>query len=285
MREPLPRRRKLGDPFAAPSKIKLLLDQLLQRLELKLSPHFTVAEMKSNDYQLLVQLLQKASHYIRTGDNTARVSKKFPKQLLLNVIEELEKLLAVQSQNRISFRTFTDNNLRVLDCPDDIKQWLELGKITLFEALQLKRLSSETIAASAAQAAVLRNDFMLRYHNEKWLAHRLRHEIDAHLGIRALPIVPEIQPQQPTRPLIEQLPTSITQPLAIQPTENNSVFSEQIALMIELLQIIDPTEIPNDEMEQLLNNVDQVLLQLQHLSRKLEPKIAQNKTKHNLGFC
>src|ERR1044071_10097145 len=113
MRDSLPRRRRLGDPFASPSKIEQLLEQFINLMSGELAPYINLENARRKNYEPLVQLLQRASNFLRTGGDTSTPALKqnrFPKTLLARVIETMNQILNRESQGRISFRTFTDNN-------------------------------------------------------------------------------------------------------------------------------------------------------------------------------
>lgn len=283
MRDSLPRRRRLGDPFASPKKIGELLELLLDQLSAHLKPFMAAEQARRNNYEKLVQLLQRASNFVRT-QSTSRDSRtgRFPTALLARVVAVMSDILTRESQGRISFRTFTDNNLRVLSCPDDIKRLLEAGRITLFEALQLKRLSAENLSVTKAEAQALREEFLARCRRERWIAHRLRNEIDIKLGkrslsVRAEPALAVSMAALPAYDLDDEFRSEFS------PTPG-SLFTEQLYLMMEVLQSINPSEVDGPELERLLNSVDDVLLQLQRIQRKQQKSAPASTRTRNLGF-
>jgi hypothetical protein len=285
MRYSLPRRRRLGDPLASPKKIEQLLDQLVRRLGSQLSSYIDLKSVESGNYDPVVQLLQAASNYVRAQSNMALRSSKpsrFSKSLLASVVETMSRILNRESQGRISFRTFTDNNLRLLSCPDDLKDMLEQGRITLFEALQLKRLGPESLSLDPEQAVTVRAEFIARCRRERWIAHRLRHEIDVKLGkrVESSPHLQAISLAQQEENIIEG-ESDLTSTLPS--VDRDSLFVEQIILMIEMLQAIDPAALERPELDRLLNCVDEVLLQLQRIHRRQRPNPSAKRTPA-LGF-
>jgi hypothetical protein len=285
MRYSLPRRRRLGDPLASPRKIEQLLKQLVGALRPQLAAQIDLESIERGNFEPVVQLLQAASNYVRAQagvQSRAGKPNRFSRALLSNVVEAMTRILNRESQGRISFRTFTDNNLRILGCPDDIKNLLEEGRITLFEALQLKRLSPESLSLDPEQALAVRIEFLARCRRERWIAHRLRHEIDRRLGKRneekpQATSSPALHPDEPAMSDFERdsdSPPSVSQ---------DSFFAEQLTLMVELLQTIEPDQLEKTELERLLNSIDDILLQLQRIRRRQKMK---NSVKRNqaLGF-
>lgn len=285
MREAFPRRRRLGDPFVAPSKIIRLLDEFLAAMETELKPYLDYASMRKEHYESVIHLLQRASNLIRAQQKNLREQGrigKIPNSILTQAVKAMEKILDRESNQRISFRTFVDNHLRLLNCPDDITKQLEKGELTLFEALQLKRLNTENLGVDATQAKLFRQELLQRYRRERWLAHRLRHEIDLKLGKR-----PQLKTPSPTeayevRAEIESVSETNLE-LENRDLVGVSLFGEQITLMLELLQSIDQQKISTAEVEKLFHSVDEVLLQLQKIHRKQQLSTPTQKS-DRLGF-
>jgi hypothetical protein len=282
MRYSLPRRRRLGDPFASPKKIERLLDQLINALGSQLSSYIDLDTVRGKNYEPVVQLLQAASNFVRSQSGAKTYLGKpsrFPRELLSHVIEAMSRILNRESQGRISFRTFTDNNLRVLGCPDDIKHLLEDGEITLFEALQLKRLSSESLSVSQAQARAVRGEFLARCRRERWIAHRLRREIDMKLGKRMLGVENLAAAGSASEPN-DNLAADLNY---LSPLREDSLVSQQLALMMDLLQAVDTDNIEKADLDKLLYSIDEVLLQIQRIRRK-QTITHSNERNPALGF-
>jgi len=285
MRYSLPRRRRLGDPLASPRKIEQLLKQLVNALRPQLAAHMDLESVEQGNFEPVVQLLQAASNFVRAQSGVqSRVGKpnRFSKPLLSNVVEAMTRILNRESQGRISFRTFADNNLRILGCPDDIKNLLEEGRITLFEALQFKRLSPESLSLDPEQAMAVRDEFLSRCRRERWIAHRLRHEIDKRLGKRNEENIQAttLPAHQNEESVLSEYGRETDEPPAV---HQDSFFAEQLTLVVEMLQTIDPDQIEKTDLERLLNSVDDILLQLQRIKRRQKMK---NSLKRNqaLGF-
>ncbi|KAF0229608.1 MAG: hypothetical protein FD167_4802 [bacterium] len=275
-----PRGRRL-DRFASPQKIVQLLEKLLNKIKPELTNYISLDNIEKNNYEMLVHILQRGANYLRSGGKSKSNSKsdKIPNNLLLQIVNTMSEILAKESHNRISFRTFTDNYLRILSCSNDIKDWLEVGEITLFEALQLKRLNAESLAVSLDQASVVRANFFFECRKEKWIIQRLRYEIDLKLGKTG-----SIEkPIKTFSSLVEETPSlSLDREVFINP---NSFFSEQSYSMIEMINSINFEELEKSEQEVLLNSIDNVILQLQKIVKKRQKIITQIKIENpNLGF-
>ncbi|MBI4851166.1 MAG: hypothetical protein HY819_05005 [Acidobacteria bacterium] len=268
------------DIFASPQKIVQLLEILITKISPKLVIYISLDNIRENNYEILIHILQRGANYLRSGGKSKPSSKneKIPNTLLLEIVNKMSEILAEESHKRISFRTFTDNYLRILSCPNDIKQFLESGEITLFEALQLKRLSAENLKISQEKAFKLRADFFLNCRKEKWIIQRLRYEID--LKLNKFDLV-ENSIKNPSPP-IEETDLSFDRELSINP---NSFFNEQICSMMEMISSIDVKELEKTELDMLLNSVDNVILQLQKIIKKQQKTIKKTKIENpNLGF-
>lgn len=286
-------RQRRFDVFACPQKITQLLEILLEKSKNVLTPYIKLDRLRENNYQLLINILQRASNFLRSGGKSKpnRKNQQIPVNVLLNIVETMSEILQEHSQKRISFRTFTDNYLRVLSCPEDIKEWLEVGQITLFEALQLKRLNEESLNVGKKEAIKIRVEFFNHCRNQNWIIHRLREEIDLKLGKSESSIEPEFaETSKATQRNLANL-ANLANLTDLQIEEINfspsseSFFREQIYLMMEMLNFINFNELEKKEQEMLLTNVDTVILQLQKLTKKTQKRVKETKVeKDNLGF-
>jgi len=280
-------RQRRFDAFACPQKIVQLLEILLEKAKNDLSPYINLNRLRENNYQLLINILQRASNFLRSGGKSKpnRKNQQIPVNVLLNMVETMSEILQEHSQKRISFRTFTDNYLRVLSCPEDIKEWLEVGQITLFEALQLKRLNEESLNIGKKEAIKIRAEFFNHCRNQNWIIHRLREEIDLKLGKSESSIDPEFaEISKATQRNLANLTNLQIEEINFSPS-SESFFREQIYLMMEMLNFINFNELEKKEQEMLLVSVDAVILQLQKLTKKTQKRVKETKAEKDiLGF-
>lgn len=280
-------RQRRFDTFACPQKITQLLEILVEKSKNELTPYIKLDKLRENNYQLLINILQRASNFLRSGGKSKpnRKNQQIPVNVLLNMVETMSEILQEHSQKRISFRTFTDNYLRVLSCPEDIKEWLEVGQVTLFEALQLKRLNEESLNIGKKEAIKIRAEFFNHCRNQNWIIHRLREEIDLKLGKSESNIDSEFaETSKATQRNLANLMDLQIEEINFSPS-SESFFREQIYLMMEMLNFINFNELEKKEQEILLANVDTVILQLQKLTKKTQKRVKETKVeKDNLGF-
>ena len=91
----------------------------------------------------LVRLLRVAKHaqrYPATDTKRGRPGK-WKRENLLHVVARLGDILDRETSSQISFASFADHYLRLLDFPPDVVEALENGYINLFEA-ERSRVSS-----------------------------------------------------------------------------------------------------------------------------------------------
>jgi hypothetical protein len=79
---------------------------------------------------------------------------------LLNVASHIRSILERETSGRVSFASFVDHYLRILDFPSDVQDALSRNEINLFEAEQLARLSSKRLGFTSAQARRKRSDLL-----------------------------------------------------------------------------------------------------------------------------
>ncbi|MBL8150992.1 MAG: hypothetical protein JNN15_13785 [Blastocatellia bacterium] len=241
----LPRRRKYNDPLAKPSVVEKLLKELAYQLR---------SSLHTEDIQLLPQLLKAASTQTRYAAKAKTVhSSRFSSELLKEAAEKTKAILDRETYGRISLRTFVDNNMRILSCPSDIKQMLEEGKVTLFEALQLKRLSSEKLSISESEAQALRSEFINNCRKQQWLSHHLRHQIDTFLVVDTQKVV-NVETQALSEP------------------KTNPLVLEQLNLIVDMIKEIDFDHINRLHQEDILLAIDELILKLQKAKRHQEKR-------------
>ncbi len=210
---------RASDPLSKPSRLKALLAEVSEDLKVEKDG--------------VVSLLHAASSFERNG----RRSSRYPEALLQATVVKVRDILERESGSRVSLRTFVDNYLRVLSCPEDLQSMLENGEVTLFEALQLKRLSA--LSLSKEEAVRMRRALIEECRQKGWIAHHLRAEVDALL--------------KPSQALPLDFPDFI---------------SEQCHQLLNLLAGTDYSRMTEQERNELLTAIDVVILKLQRLGRQ-----------------
>src|SRR3712207_1432243 len=137
------RRRRRPDPFATPAAVRSVLDRLRASLPGLIPP----------GEKDLVRLLRAARHVQRYPATDTRRGRpgRWPREDLLRVVSTLETILERETSSHLSFSSFVDHYLRLLNFPSDVLEALSAGDINLSEASQLARVTPERVKASPAQ--------------------------------------------------------------------------------------------------------------------------------------
>lgn len=95
-----------------------------------------------NNEKELVRLLRAARHLERypATDTRRGHPARFERMTVLNVASHMRTILERETSGRVSFASFVDHYLRILDFPSDVQDALSRNGINLFEAEQLADL-------------------------------------------------------------------------------------------------------------------------------------------------
>ena len=136
------RRSRTIDPLATPSAVREILRNLHTRLPM---------DVPANEREV-VRMLRAASHCERRG--WARSLRGRPSRYDRGKLSKLWSALADElargTRSSVSPRTFTEHYLRLLSCPQDTIAALGDGRINLFEALQLARITPKATGMSGS---------------------------------------------------------------------------------------------------------------------------------------
>lgn len=143
------RRERQPDPLATPQAVRSVLNSLILKLP---------ADLPSSEREL-VRMLRAASHCERKAWSQSLRGRpsRFDRARLQRLWNVLTEELARIDRASVSPRTFTEHYLRLLTCPADVASALVDGRINLFEALQLARLTPKAAALTPSGAAKLRS--------------------------------------------------------------------------------------------------------------------------------
>lgn len=128
----------------------------------------------------LVRLLRAARHarrYPATDTKRGRPGK-WKREHLLRVAARLGDILDRETSSQISFASFADHHLRLLDFPPDVVEALENGHINLFEAEQLARVTAGRLGATPGGAKRTRAALLASHLQSKASGGRLRQRVN-----------------------------------------------------------------------------------------------------------
>lgn len=97
---------------------------------------------------------------------------------LLNVASHMHTILERETSGRVSFASFVDHYLRILDFPSDVQYALSRNEINLFKAEQLARLSPKRLGFTLAQARRKRSDLLHAHIQARLSGARLRQRVE-----------------------------------------------------------------------------------------------------------
>lgn len=266
------RRQRQFDPLASRAAVREVLEIVQAELPSPLRP--TEKELCS--------LLRAAVHRARTPRAPGRRGRR---SRWSETTRELANGLLQQALSRfnprLNPRSFTEHYLLILQFPADVAEALEALKVNLFEAEQLARLSANALQTTEKRAHQQRQQ-MLRVHLQAGESGiRLKARVDALLyRVRH----PGSQPPRPTQPPPEQ-----TDPFALDPADAHGgamntvppvelaevspdhVFYEYLQLIPALMHALDPQQIPEETLDRVLHQSEQLIQQLNALYKQQYP--------------
>jgi hypothetical protein len=170
------RRTRRHDPLASTGAVRRVLEQVALR----------ISGSKLFNEKELIRALRAASHRERTGwrESTRGRRSRYDGAALRDVWRALDEELKRETGSAVSPRTFTEQYIRLLACPEDILSSLGKGHINLFEALQLARIKAKKGDFDEAGAARLRARVLEAHLAARGSARQLYERIDALLGTK-----------------------------------------------------------------------------------------------------
>jgi hypothetical protein len=164
------RRHRKADPLASPQAVRAVIEQLRSALP-ELIPH------KEKELVRLLRAARHARRYPATDTKRGRPGK-WKREDLLGVAARLGDILDRETSSQISFSSFVDHYLRLLDFPSDVVEALTSEQINLFEAEQLARVTAERLAITAGEAKRTRVELLSSHLQTKASGEKLRQRIN-----------------------------------------------------------------------------------------------------------
>jgi hypothetical protein len=254
------RRERSIDPLANPTAVREVLKLLAARLPV---------EVPDNEREI-VRMLRAASHCERRG--WARSLRGRPSRYDRNRLAKLWDALGEELQRgtrpSVSPRTFTEHYLRLLSCPQDGVAALLDGRINLFEALQLARITPKTTGMSSAGATKLRQRVLAAHVAARGSAKQLYERVNELLGKTRVP--------EPVGSGAFYRPGSYSDDAdgEIDPetdaylSDPGALFADQLRQIAIEMARIDPEEITEAETTQLFDQLDQLYLRTSKIARR-----------------
>jgi hypothetical protein len=245
------RRTRRPDPLASAEGVGRVIEQLRER-----RPELIPRSRK--DLSSLLNAVRGL--YLRQPAATNRGRPaRYTREQLLSVDSALRDILSRETS--ISVRSFVGQYLPILDLPDDVRQALERRDVNLFEAHLLARLSAKRLGAGDAQARSLRGKLLE--------AHLLAQGSGTLLRARVKEMLGEVR--EPNQTETEVLAVGkADELLEADPLDASHLFFEELRMISRSLREIEPGEVTDDDLTEIMPALDQITLTLQKIARRRE---------------
>jgi hypothetical protein len=173
----------------------------------------------------------------------------------------LGDILERETTSHISFASFVDHYLRLLDFPSDVVEALEKGDINLFEAEQLARVTAVRLGVSTSQAKRSRSDLLSSHLQTKASGERLRQRVNELL---------RASDAESGESLNDELATEIEDLEDFDPYDSTHLFWEQLKQLGFAFREIRREDVTDEETEELLKASEPILAILSRIQRRKE---------------
>lgn len=222
-----------------------------------------------NNEREIVRMLRAASHCERRG--WARSLRGRPSRYDRGKLSKLWSALGDElsrgTRSTVSPRTFTEHYLRLLSCPSDAISALQDGRLNLFEALQLARITSKATGMTSSGAAKLRARVLTAHVAGRGSARQLYERINELLGKPRSSQSSGPDRSAYTRPVgdgDEELDAETDAYLS----DPGALFADQLRQIAIEMARIEPDEVTEAETTALFDLLDQLYLRASRISRR-----------------
>ena len=246
------RRLRKSDPLASLAAVRSVIERLRSAL-----PEVIPSQDKE-----LVRLLRAARHaqrYPATDTKRGRPGK-WKREELLRVAARLGDILARETSSQISFASFADHYLRLLNFPADVVEALERGDINLFEAEQLARVTADRLRAASGPAKVTRAELLSSHLQTKASGGRLRQRVNELLRASAAESAETVADSTGALEDLEDF----------DPYDSTHLFWEQLKQLGFAFREIGREDVSDEEIEELLKASEPILAILARIRRRKE---------------
>ena len=233
------RRTRRPDPLASVAAVNRILDSLAASL-----PDLIPRSRKE-----LRAMLQSVRHlYARpTVDAKRGRPSRFPREHLLRVDSALRLILSRETS--LSVRSFTGQYLPILDFPRDVREALEGGRVNLFEAHQMARLTARRLNTTETEARGKRRRLLD--------SHLRAQESGAALRSRVRQLLGEVIEPTATETEIAAIKKA-DELLEVDPLDSTHLFYEELRRIGRALREIAPEQLTEEDLEALMPALDEL---------------------------
>ena len=245
------RRQRRVDPLASPGAVRSVLGSLRAALP-DLIPH---------EDKELVSLLRAARHARRYPATDTRRGRpgRWGREELLQVAARLDDIIGRETTSHVSFASFVDHYLRLLDFPADVVGALEGGEINLFEAEQLARVTARRLGVTSGRAKRTRAELLSSHLQTKASGSGLRQRVDELLRAPVTEAGEAAGSQ--SAPELEDLED-------FDPYDPTHLFWEQLKQLGFAFRDIRREDVADEEVEELLKASEPILTILNRIQRR-----------------
>lgn len=235
------RRVRRPDPLASVSEIRKVIDDLRRRC-----PELIPASERG-----LFRLMNAVRHIERrpTGVSKSGRPSHFPREKLIEVSRHLKAALAKNYKDRISLSTFIGFCLPILNYPPDVLDALENGEVTRHEAAQLARLVPERLDVKPKKALTIRQEVLSNHLKMQGSQTQLRRRVAELVGDET------IMTSENMVAAVSQVDDLLT----VEEDDRRHLFYEQMKEFFYAMRDIQPDEIDDPTLEEILEASDQLM--------------------------
>lgn len=258
------RRVRKPDPLGSVSEIRRVIDDLRER-----GPDLIPVSEKG-----VMRLMNAVRHIERRPANDSKSGRPshFPREKLIEVARRLKATLTKNYQDRISLNTFIGFYLPILNYPPDILDALENNDITRLEAAQLARLTPERLDVKPKKALAIRQEVLSNHLKMQGSQTQLRRRVAELLGDET------IMTSENMAAAVSQVDDLLT----VEEDDRRHLFYEQMKEFFYAMRDIQPEEIDNPTLEEILEASDQLMGVIHKI--RLKRKQQANKEKVDKRF-
>lgn len=247
------RRHRKADPLASTRAVRSVIERL----------RVLLPETVPHGEKEVIRLLRAARHaqrYAATETKRGRPGR-WKREELLRVAASVDALLERETASHISFASFVDHYLRLLGFPADVIEALEEGKINLFEAEQLARVTAARLNVTPNQAKRTRVELLSAHLQIKASGERLRRRINELLHVSMAEVGASTSAESAAD--LEDLED-------FDPYDSTHLFWEQLKQLGFAFREIRREDVTDEEVEELLKASEPILAILNRIQRRRE---------------
>lgn len=249
------RRQRKDDRLASPQAIR----SVIERLRLALPE---VIPQRDKELVRLLRAARHAQRYTATDTKRGRPGR-WRREELLGVAARLGDILGRETSSHVSFASFVDHYLRLLDFPSDVVEALTNGEINLFEAEQLARVTAERLGITSVHAKRTRAELLSSHLQTKASGERLRQRVHELLRVSAAGA-------GETSVEGAELAAELGDLEDFDPYDSTHLFWEQLKQLGFAFREIRREDVTDEEIEELLKASEPILSILGRIQRRKE---------------